>query len=112
MDPFVVGLVLLAVLIVLLVSGAWIFVGLLLTSAFCFFVLLDFPLERIGAIAKPILVGSVLSAELAAIPLFLWMGEIINRTNLSTELFRGVALPPGRETVVTVGAEQIGRAHV
>jgi tripartite ATP-independent transporter DctM subunit len=96
MDPFLVGLALLGVLIVLLVSGAWIFVGLLLTSFFCFFVLLGFPLERIGAIAKPILVGSVLSAELAAIPLFLWMGEIINRTSLSTELFRGVAPWVGR----------------
>src|SRR3546814_11140819 len=100
MDPFLVGLVLLAVLIVLLVSGAWIFVGLLLTSAFCFFVLLGFPLERIGAIAKPILVGSVLSAELAAIPLFLWMGEIIYRTTLSPALLRCLspwvrALPGG-----------------
>ncbi len=31
------------------------------------------------------------SWELAALPLFIWMGEILFRTKLSEEMFRGLA---------------------
>lgn len=72
-------------------SGLWIFSGLLLTAIGALAIILDFPVNRIGAIATPIMLKSVLSFELAAVPLFIWMGEIISRTSISTRLFTGLA---------------------
>ena len=85
------SLVLLVVVLVTLGSGVWIFIGLLLAAFFSFFVLLGFPIARVGSITVPVLIQSVFSFELAAVPLFIWMGEIIGGTNLSTKLFAGIA---------------------
>lgn len=90
------AILLLAVVLVALGSGIWIFVGLLLTAFFSFFVLLDFPLARVGSITTPILLKSIFSFEMAAVPLFIWMGEIISGTNLSAKLFSGLAPWVGR----------------
>lgn len=91
MDPFLTALLLLAVVFITLGAGVWIFSGLMVAAFFCFFVLLDFPAVRVGSIAKPILYKGVVSFELAAVPLFIWMGEIISRTNVSAMLFKGLA---------------------
>lgn len=96
MDTFTTSIALLAVVLVALGSGLWIFVGLLVASLFCFSVLLDFPMIRIGSIAKPIIVKGIFSFELAAVPLFIWMGEIISRTDISAKLFKGLAPWVGR----------------
>src|SRR4030088_1177797 len=48
-----------------------------------------------GIPAGPVLAtkiwGNSASWELAALPLFIWMGEILFRTRLSEEMFRGLA---------------------
>src|SRR6056297_1937237 len=91
MDTLIVVLALLAVVFLSLGAGLWIFAGLMVTALFCFGVLLDFPMARIGAISRPILLKGVQSFELAAVPLFIWMGEIISRTKVSERLFKGLA---------------------
>ena len=47
--------------------------------------------QRIGTIAASIVVRYASTWELAAIPMFIWMGEIIFRTDISDRLFRGLA---------------------
>lgn len=90
------AIVLLVVVLVALSSGIWIFVGLFLTAFFSFFVLLDFPMARVGSITTPIILKSIFSFEMAAVPMFIWMGEIISGTNLSAKLFAGLAPWVGR----------------
>lgn len=90
MDPVTTALVTIIALFVFLASGVWIFLSLILTSIASLYFLAGFPLSRIGAIAEPAFVKSVTSWELAAVPLFLWMGEILNRSGLSFRLYRGL----------------------
>lgn len=71
-------------------TGAWVFVGLLLTSFFSLWWVAGFSLTQVGLVIEPIFVGSVTSWPLAAVPLFLWMGEIINRSNVADRLFLGL----------------------
>ena len=71
--------------------GAWVFSGLMLVSVTSLYFLVDFPLDRIGAIVQPIVWRSASAWELAAIPMFVWMGEIIFRTDISERLFRGLS---------------------
>jgi C4-dicarboxylate transporter, DctM subunit len=91
MDPFVTVFALLAVVLLALGTGLWVFAGLFLSAFFCFFVLLDFPPVRVGSIVYPIILRNSFSFELAAVPLFIWMGEIISRTDISARLFRGLS---------------------
>jgi tripartite ATP-independent transporter DctM subunit len=52
---------------------------------------LDFNPHRIGVISTKIMWRYASTWELAAIPMFVWMGEIIFRTDISDRLFRGLA---------------------
>ncbi|MSP67262.1 MAG: TRAP transporter large permease subunit [Alphaproteobacteria bacterium] len=72
-------------------TGTWIFAGLLLVSVTGLHFILDFPLDRIGAIAKGVMWRSASTWELSAIPIFIMAGEIIYRTDISERLFRGLA---------------------
>ena len=81
----------LLLIILFLGLGVWVFSGLILVSIVSLAVLLDFPMDRIGIIAKSIMWRSSSAWELSAIPLFIWMGEIIFRTDISDRLFRGLA---------------------
>src|SRR4028119_282321 len=47
-------------------------------------------LTRIGTIAASITYRYASTWELAAVPMFIWMGEIIFRTNISDRLFKGL----------------------
>lgn len=85
------SLVLLGLLVLFLGSGGWIFSGLMLVGAGSMYFALDFPLARIGAISTKVISSSAISWELAAIPIFIWMGDIIFRTDISQRLFRGLA---------------------
>lgn len=78
-------------IILFLGLGVWVFAGLILVSVFSLAILLDFPIDRIGLIAKSIIWRSSSAWELSAIPLFIWMGEIIFRTDISDRLFRGLS---------------------
>jgi tripartite ATP-independent transporter DctM subunit len=81
--------VLFALLVVLLGGGVWIAVALMATG----FVGMQF--VGGGIPAGPVLAttvwGNSASWTLAALPLFIWMGEILFRTKLSEELFRGLS---------------------
>lgn len=91
MDALWIGLIVLLLLVFYLGLGVWIFSGLLLISITALALVLDFPVDRIGAIAKGIVWRSSSAWELSAIPMFILMGEIIFRTDISERLFRGLA---------------------
>lgn len=80
--------------------GAWIFVALLMVALTSLTLLLDFPLARVGSIMKGTMWRTASTWELAAIPMFIFMGEIMFRTDVSDRLFRGLSpwtnLIPGK----------------
>ena len=89
MDLVTISFVLLGFLMVLLLGGVWIAVALLATG----FVGMQFVGGGIpaGSVLATTIWGNAASWELAALPLFIWMGEILFRTKLSEEMFRGLA---------------------
>jgi len=91
MEAVLSGLIVLVLILLFLGSGVWIFPALLLVSTTGLALVLDFPPTRIGVILGKILFRSASSWELAAIPLFIWMGEMIFRTDISERLFRGLS---------------------
>ncbi|WP_371157302.1 TRAP transporter large permease [Jannaschia sp. 2305UL9-9] len=106
MDPVALAsLVLVLSLLVLLGSGVWIALSLL-TAGFITF-----------AFFAPLPPGSILASTiwdaswnwaLTALPLFVWMGEILMRSGLSSSLFRGLSpwvagLPGGLMHVNVIG---------
>lgn len=78
-------------LVLFLALGLWVFVALLCVSALGLIVLGGMPVERVGSIMSSVALRYAGSAEIAAIPLFIWMGEILFRTDISDRLFRGLA---------------------
>ena len=92
--------VVLAILAFFLGSGMWIFAGLLMVSAVSLMLLLDMSLFRVGSILRGVFWAKACSWELACIPLFVWMGELLFRTDISDRLFAGlrpwVSWLPGR----------------
>jgi tripartite ATP-independent transporter DctM subunit len=89
MDLVSISLVLLVFLLMLLLGGVWIAIALLATG----YVGMQFVAGNIpaGSVLATIVWGNSASWELAALPLFIWMGEILFRTKLSEEMFRGLA---------------------
>lgn len=83
--------VLLALVFLFLGAGIWIFSGLILVAVGSLWMVLDFPLSRIGPIATRVISSSAVSWELASIPIFIWMGDIIFRTDIAQRLFLGLA---------------------
>lgn len=100
MDALIAGLVIVALIFFFLGLGVWVFAGLFLVSVSGLALLLDMPMQRIGSIGTSIIFRYGTAWELAAIPMFIWMGEIIFRTDISDRLFRGLAplvdFVPGR----------------
>lgn len=90
MDPLSTALIILAAILVVLASGIWIYVGLILVATFSLMVLGDMPIDRIMNIYGSIVLRSAGSWELAAIPLFVWLGELILKTDISIRIFRGL----------------------
>ena len=84
---------LLGVLAVVLVAGLWIGLALLLCGFAAMLFVTNVP---IGSVLATTVWSASASWTLAALPLFIWMGEILFRTRLSEELFRGVAPWVGR----------------
>src|SRR5215468_1864725 len=84
-----ISLVLLALLTVLLAGGVWIAIALMA----CGYVGMQFVGGGIpaGPVLATTIWGNSASWTLAALPLFVWMGEILFRTKLSDEMFRGLA---------------------
>ncbi len=80
---------LLLFLLGLLAGGVWIAIALLA----CGWVGMQFVAGGIpaGSVLATTIWGNSASWTLAALPLFIWMGEILFRTRLSEEMFRGLA---------------------
>ena len=89
MSPLEAGLVLLGLLLVLLVGGVWIAISLAAVAwiGFHFFV----PGTDAESNLFQAFWSTTSSNTLAALPLFVWMGEILYRTKLSEEMFEGLA---------------------
>lgn len=84
-----ISVLLLALLTVLLAGGVWIAIALMA----CGYVGMQFVGGNIpaGPVLATTIWGNSASWTLAALPLFIWMGEILFRTKLSEEMFRGLA---------------------
>jgi len=74
-----------------LALGVWVFATLALVAFGALFFLHGMEVSRIATIAASILYRYCASWELSAIPLFIWMGEILFRTDISMRLFRGLS---------------------
>ena len=88
MESFALAAAFLFALFALLGAGVW--VGLALMGA-AYIGMALFTDRPAGDAAATAIWGSASSWSLTALPLFIWMGEILHRTRLAQELFRGLA---------------------
>lgn len=82
------ALVLLLFLVAILASGIWIAVGLGLVGLLAMNLVTNVP---IGQVLATTVWSATSSWTLAALPLFIWMGEILFRTRLSEQMFQGLS---------------------
>ncbi|KAB0268456.1 TRAP transporter large permease [Microvirga brassicacearum] len=89
MDLIEISGLLLLLLAFLLAGGVWIAIALMA----CGYVGMQFVGGGIpaGSVLATTIWGNSASWTLAALPLFIWMGEILFRTRLSEEMFRGLS---------------------
>lgn len=88
MDPIVILAVLLCLMFFLLGSGVWIGLSLMMVAAIGIDVFAGRPA---GASIATTVWSSSSSWLLTSLPMFVWMGDILFRTKLSEDLFRGLA---------------------
>ncbi|HSC05282.1 MAG TPA: TRAP transporter large permease subunit [Steroidobacteraceae bacterium] len=88
MTPLAISVVLFAILLALLVGGVWIAIAMGVVAWLGLQVFTTSPAE---VNLFQAFWGSNASWTLAALPLFVWMGEILFRTRLSDEMFEGLA---------------------
>ncbi len=81
-------LALIAFLFILLGFGTWIGIGLL---GVAWIAMELFTTRPVGDAMAVTVWGSASSWTLTALPLFIWMGEILFRTKLSEDMFKGLA---------------------
>ena len=93
MENFELLLTLLAVLAVLLASGTW--VGFTLVAV-AIVAIEIFANRSAGAPVATTIWSASSSWMLSSLPMFIWMGDILFRTRLSEDLFRGLAPIMGR----------------
>ena len=91
MESLFIAFIILLLVMFYLGLGVWVFAGLLLVSSTGLVFLIDMPLDRIGKIMAPLTIRSATSWEISAIPMFIWMGELMLRTDMSDRLFRGLS---------------------
>lgn len=89
------GALLLALLFLFLGLGVWIGLALMMVG-FCGVVVLPWLIPAMPVMPVEKVMGTAIwqamaSWTLAALPLFIWMGEILFRTRLSENMFRGLA---------------------
>jgi C4-dicarboxylate transporter, DctM subunit len=88
MDPVLYSPVLAVVLLVVLGSGLWVAVSLLVVALVGMVLFGNAPTELV---MPSTIWGAVSGWTLTALPLFVWMGEILFRTKLAGDLFNGLA---------------------
>ncbi|MCL4182399.1 MAG: TRAP transporter large permease subunit [Burkholderiaceae bacterium] len=110
MDLTHVTLIVMAGLMVLLASGLWIGYALMLTGAISIAIFTHAP---VGQVVANTIWGNSADWTMTALPMFIWMGEILFRTRASDGIFNGLA-PwlskfPGRLMhTATVGCTLLG----
>lgn len=93
MDDIALMVFLALVLLALLGSGVWVAFSLLAVG---FIAIELFTAAPVGRVMATTIWGASNSWALAALPLFIWMGEILFRSRLSEDLFGGLAPWMGR----------------
>ena len=88
MEPVYISIVLLAALGALLVAGVWIALSLLGVG---WIAMVFFTGAPAGKLMATTVWGSSASWALTALPLFIWMGEILFRSRISEDMFKGLA---------------------
>ena len=88
MSEIYLTILLMLTLFALLGSGIWIAFSLFGVGMFGMFMFTDAP---VGAVLATTVWGSSNSWALAALPLFIWMGEILFRSRLSQDMFTGLS---------------------
>jgi tripartite ATP-independent transporter DctM subunit len=91
MNVVEVGGFLLIVMLMLLTGGVWIAMTLALVGWVGMVMFTTLPAATWGKNLFSAMWESSASWELAALPLFIWMGEILFRTKLSEQMFEGLA---------------------
>lgn len=103
MDPTLYGAVLAVLMLALLATGLWVAASL---ASVAIIGMLWFSSAPIHLVMPSTIWGSVSGWTLTALPLFVWMGEILFRTRLASDLFNGLApwmnMLPGRLVHVNV----------
>jgi len=87
MNELIIGSILLVVLFSLLASGLWVAMTLFSVAMVGLLLLGN---DNMGLLFATSTWGSISDWSLAALPLFIWMGEILFRTRLSKDLFEGL----------------------
>ena len=88
MDEFYLTIFFIVILLFFLGSGIWVALSMIGVSTIG---MMLFTTRPVGDAMATIIWGTASSWTLAALPLFIWMGEILFRTNLSENLFKGLA---------------------
>jgi C4-dicarboxylate transporter DctM subunit len=88
MDPTFASIVVVAAMFVMLAAGIWVALAL---AGVGFVAMALFTTRPIGLVMATNVWGASTSWTLVALPLFIWMGEILFRTRISTDMFRGLA---------------------
>ncbi|PNH95396.1 TRAP transporter large permease [Vibrio diazotrophicus] len=87
MSEIYIGIVSVTVLFALLASGTWVALSLISVGIIGMLFLGN---DSFGLIYATSTWGAISDWSLAALPLFIWMGEILFRTRLSKDLFEGL----------------------
>ncbi|WP_425641925.1 TRAP transporter large permease [Marinomonas gallaica] len=88
MDMTLISIILAAVMLILLAFGVWVSFTLIIVGALGLLLSENF---QIGLLFSTSSWGASTSWSLTALPLFIWMGEILFRTRLSEDLFKGLS---------------------
>lgn len=113
-DPLVLSVVIVVIMFVFLLSSIWIGVSLLLTGIIAMLIFEhNLPpvisiFDKIGDLLASSLYDSLNSWSLAALPMFILMGEILYKSSISTRLLNGLmpwlSFIPGKLLHVNVAA--------
>jgi C4-dicarboxylate transporter, DctM subunit len=88
MDVSTIGLIVAVIMLVLLASGVWVAVTLMSVGLIS---MLLFSHAPAMTIQSTVIWGQSSSWALTALPLFIWMGEILYRTRLAKDMFEGLS---------------------
>jgi len=116
-DPLVLTAVLVVVMFAFLLMGVWIAISLILTGIVGMLIFkVNLPpiisiWDKIGSLLASSMYDTLNSWSLAALPMFIFMGELLFRSDISTKLFNGL-IPwfdkiPGKLLHINVAASSL-----